>query len=113
MNDSYKNSKFYEELNFSVIEFVDCNLRNTLYDLCYKDDNFPEMFTEYKNIVHFMLPSQPNQLQILKIENSCFLKTDHSESTNANNEFENINRIKISLANLKGFVCEINTTKCL
>eukprot|EP01084_Bolivina_argentea_P305651 528040_1 len=107
----YKNTNnninnYYNQIIYQLtsIAFIDCDLSCTLYDQGYGDDDDPEMFAEYKNIVNFILPSQPNNLQVLKFENSYLIKTDHIECTNANNEFENINRIKLSLANLKGFV---------
>ncbi len=59
----------------------------------YPDDNI-ETYQNYKNILHFILPLQTNKLEILKLENSYFIQTEHNECNNANNQFENINRIK-------------------
>eukprot|EP00483_Globobulimina_turgida_P009393 UN09412 len=55
-------------------------------------------------MLNFILPSQPNNLEILKFENSYFMITDHPECNDSNDEFRNIERIKTSLSNLKGFV---------
>eukprot|EP00483_Globobulimina_turgida_P003406 UN03412 len=64
-------------------------------------------------MVHFILPSQPNSLPILKLENTYLSETQHAECKNANDEFKNIDRIKQSLANLKGFVYENPHDYCL
>eukprot|EP01083_Nonionella_stella_P067779 179506_1 len=58
------------------------------------------LFNEYENIVNFILPSQPNNLEILRFENSLFEGIDED----VYDEILNLDRIKLSLSNLKGFV---------
>ncbi len=67
-------------------------------------DEYDEPYEKYQNIANFILPSQPNRLQVLKFENSCFGKTIDPKCADINNEFANIERIKTSLSNLNGFV---------
>ena len=85
----------------------------TLIDNCFRHlegyfganpTNDPEIYEQYKNMVHFILPPQPNNLEILKFQNSYFIKSTEAECQDTNAEYENIERIKKSLANLKALV---------
>merc|ERR1712228_566969 len=60
---------------------------------------------QYKNMIELLLPSEPNNLQILKFIDSRFYKTvDSADCKEANDEFEDIERVKKSLSNLRGLV---------
>eukprot|EP01083_Nonionella_stella_P173064 595833_1 len=61
----------------------------------------------YLKMTQFVLPSQPNQIQILKFENTHMGEIDHKyckETKDNNIQFADIERTKASLCNLKGLV---------
>eukprot|EP01083_Nonionella_stella_P004932 14412_1 len=86
------------QINLKSISFVDCHIPGLLSQYS------APVYAEYNRMVDFILPQQPNALEILKFENASFCKTDDPRCTATNDEFANINRIKSSLSNLKGFV---------
>lgn len=71
---------------------------------CKTDERVAFMFEKYKNLFEFILPSQPNNLQMIKFQNSYWTKTDADECKAANDSFVDLERIKASLANLRAFV---------
>eukprot|EP01083_Nonionella_stella_P234100 824225_1 len=83
------------------ISFVDCQLPSLEV---YGFDGDDAMYSEYKNLLQFLLPSQPNNLQVLRLENSSFAITNYSMCDDVNDQMQNIERIKSSLSNLQGFV---------
>eukprot|EP01083_Nonionella_stella_P046055 123325_1 len=86
------------------VSFVDCQflcLQDWLSD---HDDDDDEIYSEYRNMLNFILPSQPNSLQVLRLEGSFFEATTHSTCDDVNDQMQNIERIKSSLSNLQGFV---------
>eukprot|EP01083_Nonionella_stella_P046056 123329_1 len=94
------------------ISFVDCQLPSLEV---YGFDGDDAMYSEYKNLLQFLLPSQPNNLQVLRLENSSFAITNYSMCDDVNDQMQNIERIKSSLSNLQGFVyaggaLDINST---
>eukprot|EP01083_Nonionella_stella_P107652 312018_1 len=83
------------------VSLVDCQFL-CLQDWLSEEDD--EIYSEYKNMLNFILPSQPNSLQVLRMENSFFESTIHSKCDDANDQMQNIKRIKSSLSYLQGFV---------
>eukprot|EP01083_Nonionella_stella_P071242 191239_1 len=63
------------------ISFVDCQLP-PLGDYSFNDED--AIYSEYKNMLQFLLPSQPNNLQVLRLENSFCAITSHSKCDDAN-----------------------------
>ncbi len=98
--------QYYNDIIYGLksISFVDVDF-DTLDKFVSNNELKPEDFyPKYKNILHFILQSQPNNLEILKFENSRCMKTYNHECKIVNDEFENIEKIKTSLVNIKGFV---------
>ena len=60
------------------------------------------MLKRYRNMIELLLPSQPNNLQTLKFINSHFENDDEDKCKEANDAFEDVERIKTSLSNLRG-----------
>eukprot|EP01083_Nonionella_stella_P074695 202704_1 len=79
------------------VSFVDCH-----FDSLTEWPDPP--FSEYKYLLNFILPPQPNTLEVLKFENSWLIKPIHADCSNTNGQFENIDTIRSSLTNLKGIV---------
>eukprot|EP01083_Nonionella_stella_P299656 1018916_1 len=101
-----------ESAKLKSISFVDCQLPSLEV---YGFDGDDAMYSEYKNLLQFLLPSQPNNLQVLRLENSSFAITNYSMCDDVNDQMQNIERIKSSLSNLQGFVyaggaLDINST---
>eukprot|EP01084_Bolivina_argentea_P247767 414497_1 len=105
--DTPGTADFYNQIIYKLksIAIVDCKWSSVGDWVEHNDiDNKTQPYKRYKNIIKFLLPSQPNMLQTLKLENSYLLKTVHPECKDSNDEFEDIQRIKTSLNNLHGFV---------
>eukprot|EP01083_Nonionella_stella_P206236 750297_1 len=84
------------------VAFIDCTLGD-INDWDDTDDD--EMFVNnYAEMIHVLLPPQPNQLQTLKFINASMHKTELTEYKDANDHFSDIEVIKSSLRNLKGLV---------
>eukprot|EP01083_Nonionella_stella_P311597 1111553_1 len=84
------------------VAFIDCTLGD-INDWDDTDDD--EMFVNnYAEMIHVLLPPQPNQLQTLKFVNASMHKTELTEYKDANDHFSDIEVIKSSLRNLKGLV---------
>eukprot|EP01084_Bolivina_argentea_P174760 302709_1 len=107
-------NKYFNDIIYNIksIQFIDCQL----WSLHNGDMDFDEMIALYPNIAHFLFPSTPNNIQILKFENSVFLETDgyvtedddyNPKISAANKMLTNFNRMKSSLSNLKGLVYSV------
>eukprot|EP01083_Nonionella_stella_P173065 595841_1 len=84
------------------VAFIDCTLGD-INDWDDTDDD--EMFVNnYAEMIHVLLPPQPNQLQTLKFVNASMDKAELTECKDANDHFADIEVIKSSLRNLKGLV---------
>eukprot|EP01083_Nonionella_stella_P206232 750282_1 len=101
----------------SVVASQLCNkstIRNQIKELLFVDCEFEDLErfydvdnirTCYSRVVQFLLPPQPNRLEVLKFENSSMPKTDIAECKDANDQL-NIDGTKSSLCNLTGLVYE-------
>eukprot|EP01083_Nonionella_stella_P281746 958829_1 len=102
----------------SVVASQLCNksiIRNQIKEILFVDCEFVDLEEEHTNadtirscyapVIQFLLPSQPNQLQVLKFENAAMPKTDIFACKDVNDQL-NIDAIKSSLCNLKGLVYE-------
>eukprot|EP01083_Nonionella_stella_P071894 193422_1 len=86
--------------NINEISFVDSHLSTSGEDLA-----FYGCLSEYKNIVDCILPLQPNNLQIIRLQCCAFKPTDApAQCQDVNDQFEDLERIQSSLSSLKGFV---------
>eukprot|EP01084_Bolivina_argentea_P304671 526250_1 len=95
--------------NLKSISFINCNF----YSIDFYADFHGEdaVYGYYQNMLHFLLQSTPNKLNVVKFEGSAFRKTVHVECNEINEEFENIDRIKLSLCNIKGIVYSLPSEK--
>eukprot|EP01083_Nonionella_stella_P134434 409037_1 len=93
-NNDYYNSIIYQLKSVAFIDFC----ANSL------GEDGENIVSEYGNIVNLVLPSQPNHLEVLKLENTLFQKQTHPECKVFNEAIEDVERIASSLANIKGFV---------
>eukprot|EP01083_Nonionella_stella_P123677 372811_1 len=89
------------------ISFIDSNL-DSLNDYGYEDedddDNVDPIYSEYENIVNYILPLQPNNLEVIRFENSSLDRELSNKCDDANNAFLNVDRLRLSLSKLKGIV---------
>eukprot|EP01083_Nonionella_stella_P052268 138742_1 len=85
------------------ISFIDCNLW-CLEEYAFDEGEYDDVCSEYKNMVNFILPTEPNNLEIIRFENSSFERSMGKGCESANDQFVNLDRIQSSLCNLKGFV---------
>eukprot|EP01083_Nonionella_stella_P071323 191508_1 len=90
-NNDYYNSIIYHLKSVAFIDF-------------YAHEGSADHISEYGNIVNLVLPSQPNHLEVLKLENTYFEETTDPECVVYNDAMQDIERITSSLANIKGFV---------
>ena len=98
---SEPNDKYYSDIIYQLksISFINCLFVSISH--C-EGINEAEERAKYANMANFLLPDAPNNLRVLKMENSFFDKTDHPECKDANDAFEDVERMKSSLCNLKG-----------
>eukprot|EP01083_Nonionella_stella_P068932 183363_1 len=94
-NNDYYNSIIYQLKSVAFIDFASLTTVNHVTN--------PNI-SEYGNIINLVLPSQPNHLEVLKLENTLFQKQTHPECKVFNEAIEDVERIASSLANIKGFV---------
>eukprot|EP01083_Nonionella_stella_P052269 138746_1 len=89
------------------ISFIDSNL-DSLNDYGYEDedddDNVDPIYSEYENIVNYILPLQPNNLEVIRFENSSLDREISTLCDDATNAFLNVDRLRLSLSKLKGIV---------
>eukprot|EP01083_Nonionella_stella_P218693 783999_1 len=91
-NNDYYNSIIYQLKSVAFIDF-------------YAHENLLLPISEYGNIVNLVLPSQPNRLEVLKLENTFFeQRTYNTKYCVYNKAMADIERITSSLANIKAFV---------
>eukprot|EP01083_Nonionella_stella_P270771 917074_1 len=69
-NNDYYNSIIYQLKSVAFIDFC----ANSL------GEDGENIVSEYGNIVNLVLPSQPNHLEVLKLENTLFQRVTHSTS---------------------------------
>eukprot|EP01083_Nonionella_stella_P134435 409038_1 len=101
-NNDYYNSIIYQLKSVAFIDF-------------YAHENLLLPISEYGNIVNLVLPSQPNRLEVLKLENTLFQRVTHSDCVVYNKAMADVQRIASSLANIRGFVyskCNENEYTC-
>eukprot|EP01083_Nonionella_stella_P218695 784002_1 len=90
--NDYYNSIIYQLKSVAFIDF-------------YAHENLLLPISEYGNIVNLVLPSQPNRLEVLKLENTFFeQRTYNTKYCVYNKAMADIERITSSLANIKAFV---------
>eukprot|EP01084_Bolivina_argentea_P299695 516606_1 len=68
-----RDGDYYNKIIYQLksIAFVDCCFD---FDASFSPED-EEFYQTYGNVIQFLLPSQPNNLEILKLENSTFVKT--------------------------------------
>eukprot|EP01083_Nonionella_stella_P071322 191507_1 len=104
-NNDYYNSIIYQLKSVAFIDFC----ANSL------GEDGENIVSEYGNIVNLVLPSQPNHLEVLKLENTLFQRVTHSDCVVYNKAMADVQRIASSLANIRGFVyskCNENEYTC-
>jgi len=103
----------YQRRVHGIDEGIPFQLKSVAFIDCYfailsayfpRIDSQQRKAPKLENIVNLLLPSQPNNLDVIKLEQSAFDKTNHKECKKAIGAFDSIERIKSSLCNLKGFV---------
>eukprot|EP01083_Nonionella_stella_P058700 153718_1 len=103
--NTLNSSKYFTDIiyNLQEIEFVQCDFEEIDYYSYDDGDIVPKSM----HMLQFILPQQPNNLQVLKLENSYCSITNvmEGEIDDADQTFNNLKRIKESLTNLKGFCC--------